>query len=217
MSSGRRLPFPTAPDLPPEFDSAPGGLESGDTWEQVEADESIEVSETIADARLREVVWTGAQLVGRRFTGLVCEDVRFHRGDLAGVVLEDCQFTRVVFESCRMSGTIFAGAILQDVQLVDCLADHTNFRMAQVRRTTAEDSNLREADFYGCSLVDVGLARCDLTSANFEKAKPERLDLRGSTVDGLLGVGSLSGTWIGSDQMAPLGAALIGSLEFRID
>ena len=215
--SGRRLPFPIAPHVPPTLEPAPPLLDSLDSWDKVVAGEGTEVAQIVADAQLHEVIWTNAQLVGRRFTELVCVDVRFVRCDLAGVLFEDCQFTRVLFESCRMSGAVLAGATLQEVELVDCVADSADFRMAHVRRSTARRTTLREADFYGCGLVDVRLATCDLTGASFQTARVDRLDLRGSTVDGLRGVDSLGGARITTDQVGTLGASLIGSLGFHIE
>lgn len=220
MPTGSRAPFPIPPDLPRAFGPAPGELGSGDSWEQVQAGADVVVAadgETLSDVRLDESVWTDAQLVARRFTGLICKDVRFSHCDLAGLVLEDCQFTRVVFESCRLSGAIFAGATLQEVEFVDCVAGHANFRMAHLRRTAAGGTDLREADFYGCRLTDVRLSTCELSDANFQGATAERLDLRGSRVGGLRGVDALGGTRIDTDQVVPLGAALLGALEFRVD
>lgn len=217
MPSGRRLPFPVPPDLPSRFEPAPTSLESHDTWDGVAADGHTGVADVVTGVQLREVTWTDAQLVSRHFGGLMCKDVRFVRADLAGVVLEDCSFNQVVFESCRMSGAVFAGSTLLDVELVDCVADLADFRMATIRRSAARDTVLRTADFYGCGLTDVRLGDCDLTGANFEAAIAERLDLRGSTVDGLRGVSGLGGAHIDAVQVLPLGAALIGSLGFRVD
>ena len=132
-------------------------------------------------------------------------------------MFEDCRFTRVVFESCRLSGAIFAGATLREVEMTDCVASRADFRMAQVRRSVAAGTNLRDADFYGCRITDVRLSACDLGGADFQTATVERLDLRGSAVDGLRGVDSLAGTRIDSGQVVPLGAALLGSLGFRIE
>lgn len=186
-------------------------------WEQVNIGADVEIGDAVADVQLREVLWANAQLVGRRFTGLVCSDVRFVRGDLAGAVFEDCRFTRVVFKSCRMNGAIFAGATMQDVQWVDCVAELADFRLGHVRRSAAERTNLREADFYGCSLTEVRLVNCELSGSNFERAHAQGLDLRGSTVANLRGVDALAGARISSDQMMPLGVALIDSLGFRVD
>lgn len=216
MPSGPRTPFPVAPDLPPDLEPAPPALESGDAWDGVRAGADVEVGEAVFDAQLRATIWTDAQLVGRRLAGLTGADVRFVRGDLAGLVIEDCELTRVVFESCRLSGAIFAGATLQEVEFVDCIASRADFRMASLRRAAASGTNLREADFYGSRLTDVRFSSCDLSGAGFQTARPERLDLRGSTVEGLRGVDSLGETRIDEGQVLPLGAALIGALGFRI-
>jgi hypothetical protein len=77
-------PFPTAPELPRAFEEAPQRLNSRDLWDGVEAGQSVEVGEWVADVQLRECLWSRAELVGRRFTGLVCRDVRFVGCDLAG-------------------------------------------------------------------------------------------------------------------------------------
>lgn len=193
-------------------------MRSRDQWEQVEAAEDVEVDDWVADAVLSESIWTRGQLVGRRFTGLTAQDVRFVRCDFAGASLAEARLTRVRFESCRMTGASFAGATLQDVHVVDCAVDLADFRSASLRRSTLENSRLGEADFYGSTLVDVRLVDCQLDRANFDTAKATGLDLRGSTLDGGLGgPAALAGARIDAGQVVPLGAALVAAFGFDVD
>jgi uncharacterized protein YjbI with pentapeptide repeats len=217
MSARQRVPFPTAPDLPRSFDQAPDELNSRDLWDEVEADEHVRTAEWVADAQLRGSVWKRGQLVGRRFTGLVCDDMSFIGCDLAGASLQDARLTRVRFESCRMNGVILAGATLLDVELVDSVVDLVDLRMAHVRRTSVQQCTLRDADFYSCALADVRFTGCDLAAANFENAATSGIDLRGSSLEGLRGASALAAARISPDQVVSVGAALMAELGFRVD
>ncbi len=99
----RRKLRPDPPDLPPSLDPAPARLGSGDVWDGVEAGPEVEVPEHVADLRLQECRWVGADLAGRRFGGLRARDVEFVRCDLSGAVLEDAVPTRAGFTDCRLT------------------------------------------------------------------------------------------------------------------
>lgn len=216
MTSRRRAPFPAPPDLAPELDPAPGLLASGARWDGVEASERTGAPDELVGVQLREVVWTGAQLVGRRFRGLDCRDVRFVGADLAGTSFEGGRFVRVVFEGCRMAGAILSGAHLEDVLVVDSRMDLAVARMADVRRSAFEGSDLTEADLYGSRLTDVRFADCTLDAACVEAVVSEGIELGGSRVDRMRGVTALAGARISPDQVTPLGTALLGELRFQL-
>lgn len=212
----RRKAAPDPPDLPPAWEKAPPEIGSGDVWDGVEAGADTAVPEHVADLRLQECRWVGADLSGRRFGALRCRDTEFVRCDLSGAVLDGAVLTRVTFTECRLTGTVFSGAELTDVRITGCTADLAAFRMARASFLLVEDTSLRGADLYGFRAAHTALLRCDLTGAVLEDAHLAGTDLHGSTIADVRGALSLRGCRIGPDQLVPVGAALLAALEVRI-
>ncbi|MFC4947535.1 pentapeptide repeat-containing protein [Pseudonocardia sp. GCM10023141] len=220
MANGsRRKPKktrPDPPDLPDGFDPAPGTLESGAFWDCVEAGADVVVAETVADVKLQESRWVDADLSGRRLTGLHCRDVVFEHCDLSGAVLDDAVLTRVTFTNCRLTGVVLSGAELTDVHISDSRADLANLRMARAKYLLIENTSLHAADFYEFAGTSCGLLGCDLAEAVFEDARLTDTDLHGSTVDDVRGALSLRGSRISSEQILPLGAALLAAVQIQV-
>ncbi len=57
---------------------------------------------------------------------------------------------------------------------------------------------------------------CDLTGADLRRARADRLDLRGSVVDGLLGAAELRDVLIGVDQVIPFALAVFAGTGVRV-
>ena len=207
---------PDAPDLPPTWEAAPAQVGSGDVWDGVEAGADVEVPDHVADLRLLECRWTGADLSGRSFGALRVRDTEFVRCDLSGAVLDDAVLTRVTFTGCRLTGTVFGGAELTDVRISGCTADLAAFRMARASFLLVEDTSLRGADFYEFRAVHTALLDCDLTGAVLEGAQLAGTDLHGSTIADVRGALALRGCRIGADQLVPVGAALLAALDVQV-
>jgi len=109
------------------------------------------------------------------------------------------------------------GVKAQDVRFADCKVDGANFRGSSLERCAFEDCDLAGADFYGGSFAPGALRRCRLAAVDFSKARCDGLDLRGSHIAGVKGAASLQGCVITSDQMVPLGLALLATLGARVE
>lgn len=220
MASGKKSrpkkSVPEPPEAPAEWEPAPAAVESGATWDGVHADATTVVPPHVADLTLQECRWSDADLSGRQFTGLRCRDVRFEHCDLSGAVLDDAVLTRVTFTDCRLTGVVLGGATLQDVRITDSRADMAAFRMARGTFLRIENTSLHAADFWEFAGSDCALLGCDLAEANFEDARIGGTLLHGSTLDDVRGALSLRGTRISSDQLVPLGAALLAALDVQV-
>lgn len=204
------------PDLPKVLDPAPAELEPSAEWDGLEADASVVVTDPVPDVKLREVLWSGGDLVGRTLRGFRARDTRFVRCDFSGAVLDGALLERVVFEQCRMTGVVFSNAMLRDVEVRESGLRLTNFRMAGLERVLVDESVLVGADLYESALRSCALVRSDLTGADFSSATIKGLDLHGSVLDQLGGTLSLRGARISSDQMVPLGAAILGAVGIEV-
>ena len=211
----RKKAAPERPDLPAELDPAPAGLFSHDSWECVRA-ERVEVAAELADVDLREVVWRGGDLSGRRFTGLRCRDVRFEGCDLSGAVLDSASLTRVEFDGCRLTGAALGNAVLRDVAIDDCQADLVSLSMAQLHFVRVRRTSLREADLYDATLSDVALLDCDLTRADFRDCELTEVDLHGSRLDDLRSPLRLRGAAISPDQIITIAQSLLADLGIDV-
>jgi uncharacterized protein YjbI with pentapeptide repeats len=165
----------------------------------------------VTGSRLRGVLLTGAVLEQGHWTDVVVQDC-----ELSGVALDDTSLTRVVFDGCRMSGLVAIGLNAHDVRFVNCKLDGANFRGAALERCVFEDCDLAGADFYGARFAPGALLRCAITEAEFSKAKCDGLDLRGSDLTGIRGAEVLRACVIRSDQMVPLGLALLTTIDVHV-
>jgi uncharacterized protein YjbI with pentapeptide repeats len=208
--------LPDPPEVPAEWDPAPATVDTGETWDGVDAGADVEVPSHLADFTMQECRWVDADLSGRRLSGFRGRDVQFVNCDLSGAVLEDAVLARVRFEDCRMTGVVFGGADLTDVHIVDSRADLSSFRMAKAKFLRIENTSLRAADFYEFAVSGCGLIGCDLAEATFDDARLSEIDLHGSTLDDVRGALALRGSRISSDQLVPLGAALLAALDIQV-
>jgi uncharacterized protein YjbI with pentapeptide repeats len=207
---------PDAPDVPDDREPAPAALESGAVWDCVDADAGVSVPEDVYDCTMQESRWVGADLRERRFAGLRCRDTQFERCDLSGAVLDEAVLTRVTFTNCRLSGLVLSGAELADVRISDSRADLASLRMARGKYLLVENTSLHAADFYEFAGTECALLGCELTGANFQDSRLTGMRLHGSTLDDIRGALSLRGARIGSDQLVPLGVAMLDALEIRV-
>lgn len=207
---------PDPPEVPDEWEPAPAAIDSGETWDGVDAGADVEVPGRLADFTMQESRWVDADLSGRRFTGFRCRDVQFVHCDLSGAVLDEAVLMRVRFTDCRLTGVVLGGAELSDVHITDSRADLASFRMAKAKFLRIENTSLHGADFYEFAATGCGLIGCDLAEASFSDARLSETDLHGSTLDDVRGALSLRGARISSDQLVPLGAALLAALDIQV-
>jgi hypothetical protein len=206
------------PDLPTAFDPAPVALGSGDTWSGVCADASLSLPEQVYDLQLIECVWREVDAGSRRLRGFTCRDVRFERCDFSGAVLDGAALTRVQFVDCRLTGLVLSGAELADVIVDGGVANLANLRGSTSTFLCARNTSLRGADFYDARLRNAALLDCDLTDVDLSAAHVAGLSLHGSTLDSMRGVSALvdAGLSIDSDQVVPLGVALVAGLGVTV-
>jgi uncharacterized protein YjbI with pentapeptide repeats len=207
---------PEAPGLPDELGPAPASVESAAVWDCVDAGADVRVPGHVADLRVQESRWVGANLAGTRFTGLECRDTEFVHCDLSGAVLDGAVLTRVVFTDCRLTGVVLDGLQLTDVRITDSAADLASLRMARARFLLVENTTLHGADFYEFDGEHCALLGCDLGEASFDAARLRETDLHGCTVDDVRSVLSLRGARISPDQIVPLAATLLGELGIKV-
>lgn len=216
----RRIPQrkrePDAPDLPENLSTPPDGFSSGCRWDGVAAGADIDVADLVADAELLETRWVGAQLHGRRLTGLRARDVEFVRCDLSSAVIADADLRRVAFIECRLTGLVLSGSELLDVRIVGGKADMASVRMSKATNVAVTGCSLRGADFHEFVGENAAFLDCDLDQASFDQCRLPGLRLHRSSLEDIRGVLALRGARISAEQLAPLGVAVLGALNIVV-
>lgn len=152
---------------------------------------------------LRDIDWRGGR-------GVQISDSRLVGCDLANAKLTASALRRIEFIDCRMTGIDLSDASLTDVSLVRCRADLSVMFSTAATRVRFEACDLRQAEFDSVTFDDVSFLRCNLAEARFVRPRLNRLDLRGSSLQGLqIPPESLRGTTIDLAQ-APFIASLLG-------
>lgn len=206
------------PDLPDELDPAPTALGSGDIWTGVSADKTLTLPEQVYDLELIECVWRDVDATARRFSGLVCRDVRFERCDLSGAVLDGAKLTRVQFVGCRLTGLALGGSELTDVVIEDSVLDLADFRSSTSSFLWLRDTSLKRTDFTEARLRNAAFLDCDLNGIDLSNTRIAGLSLHGSTLDAIRGASALldAGLRVDADQVVPLGIALVAGLGIEV-
>jgi uncharacterized protein YjbI with pentapeptide repeats len=168
------------------------------------------------DGELIGVRVVGARHAGEAFRRARLVDVELVRCDLAGCDFSEAAFHRVRFVDCRCVGAELGQATFRHGTFDDCRLDDANFRIGVLTIVRFESSVLARTDFGGASLDDVSFPDCDLTGADVSNARCSNVDLRGARLDGLRGVGSLSGATIRVDQLFGLAPGLANAVGLRV-
>lgn len=174
--------------------------------------ETIADGANFTDCRFHAVNFSGASMARTSF-----ERCTFSDCDVSNVDLSDTTLDTVAFRGVKMLGSSFAEATIRSLQASACVARLVSFFQASLRNTTLIDCDLTEGDFRGGRLVDVALVRCDLSSVSIGGAKAQRVDARGSIVDGSFSLADCEGFVLGTDQLLALARALARSVGAQVD
>ena len=138
--------------------------------------------------------------------------------DLSNLVAhEDAELLRVRVRQSRLIGTSLAGAKLRDVGFGDCMLSLGSFAFSELRDVVFERVNLREASFMEARLEGVSFIDCELDGADFRRAALRNCLIRGSSLQGVLGVDSLRGLTMPFDDVLASAAALAAALGIEIE
>jgi uncharacterized protein YjbI with pentapeptide repeats len=160
---------------------------------------------------------TDAREPGGAFSKSRLVDVELVRCDLSGCDFSESRWQRVRLVDCRASSIDLSQTNLRDVTFEGCRLDEANLRMAELHSVRFRESQLTGAELTAGTLEQVSFPACDLAGADFSQSRCASVDLRTARLDGLRGVGALSGTTIGFDQLVGLAPALAVALGLKIE
>jgi uncharacterized protein YjbI with pentapeptide repeats len=107
-----------------------------------------------------------------------------------------------------MTGFDVNSAALLDVQFLACKLSLSSFRFLSKAKVHFADCEMDGTDFQGVDLRGCRFERCILTGSLFHEAKSQGLDLRGSAITGLQGLGGLRGAVIDHLQLLDIADTL---------
>jgi uncharacterized protein YjbI with pentapeptide repeats len=155
---------------------------------------------------------------GARVTRTDLSQSRFVRASMGDVIFFDCNLanarwseaalTRVTFEECQMTGFDVNSSALLDIQFLRCKLSLSSFRFLSNARVQFAHCEMDGTDFQGVDLRRCFFDRCILTGSLFHEAKAHGLDLRGSSIAAVQGIGGLRGAVIDQLQLLDLAQAL---------
>jgi uncharacterized protein YjbI with pentapeptide repeats len=192
---------PSRTPNPPEAPRVEGGLEDL-------LPDGLAPGASIEGARLRDVDLSSARLRGLRLVDVVVE-----RGNLANTAAPELALRRVAVTGARVTGAQWTGGTIADAAFRDCRIDLATFAGTTFERVTFDGCLLAHADFRDALLRSVRFDRCDLTEADLSGVRIDRVELRGCTLDGLVGMERLRGAampWADVVGHAALFAAALG-------
>jgi uncharacterized protein YjbI with pentapeptide repeats len=170
----------------------------------------------LVGARWARVELRGVELTDARLRGAMLTDVSFVGCELSAADLHEATLRRVSFRECRMAALNLSEATLRHVTFAECKLDEANLRMATVEHAAIVGGSAVRADALEARLEAVRATDCDLTGLDVRRVRATGLDLRGSTVDGLVGAAELREVVIGVDQLIPFALAVFAGTGVRV-
>ncbi|MFG2914097.1 pentapeptide repeat-containing protein [Kitasatospora sp. NPDC048298] len=147
------------------------------------------------------------------------ENVRFSSvqittGDLGSLQLTGTKASRTLIRDCRLMGAAITGTVLDSVLFENCRLDYATFDQVRASGPLVFDRCvLTEATFTGCDLTGVVMRDCTLRATAFEAGSYKNLDLSGSDLSTVRGVGNLREAVISRTQQYQLTDALLAELN----
>lgn len=127
--------------------------------------------------------------------------------------------SRVEVHSSQLVGFSCSQGRIRDLRVTDCSLQLASFALSRVQNAVFERVNLTEASFLNARLQDVEFIDCRLAGADFRGATHTRCAIRGSSLEGIVGVDSLRGVrmpWIDVLASASAMAEALG-IEIEAD
>jgi uncharacterized protein YjbI with pentapeptide repeats len=156
----------------------------------------------VIESELRGVTLEAARPLEFRLRDTVLRDC-----DLSNIEGREAALTRVVVSNSRLIGVALASARLRDVAVTDSMLSLASFAFGELRDVLFERVNLREASFMEARLDNVSFIDCQLEGADFRGVRLRDCVMRGSSLEGVVGVESLRGlTMPWADVVSSAGA-----------
>lgn len=204
---------PDLPQLKPRRLRAPADLVLDGALVEHEPSEPIRVERVrVAESELR-----GLALEPTNARGLELRDVVMRDCDLSNVDGTEGSLRRVEIHDSKLVGFGVAGGTAQDLRVTNSTLALASFAFARLRNVTFESVDLTEASFMEAQLEHVEFMDCRLSGTDFRNVAVKDCAIRGTSLEGVLGVESLSGLTMPWVDVVASAAALATGLGIIIE
>jgi uncharacterized protein YjbI with pentapeptide repeats len=162
--------------------------------------------------RVQESELRGLTLGEGAATEFLLGDARLLSCDLSNIRARRGAIRRVELTDSRLVGFSLSEGKVEDLRVLGGTMMLSSFAHSSLRRVAFENVNLSEASFLETQLESVHFDGCDLTGADFRGARLKQCTIRGSSLDGVLGVESLRGLTMPWGDLVGSVAALAAAL-----
>lgn len=179
----------------------------------------LQPSQPIEAGRVRivEAELHGVTLAATNARGLKLSDVRLWDCDLSNLDGGEGSITRVEIHHSRLVGLGLAGGSVQDLRVVDSTLGLASFAFSQLRSVVFERVKLTDASFMEAKLDHVEFIDCELAGSDFRNVILDHCAIRGTSLEGVLGVESLKGLTMPWEDVLASAASLAAGLGISIE
>jgi uncharacterized protein YjbI with pentapeptide repeats len=167
--------------------------------------------------RVSESALSQVMLAAGPAPGLALADVTVTECGLSNVDGREGSLRRVAIERSQLVGFGLNRGDVRDLRVTDASLELASFAGARLREVIFERVNLSDASFLDARLDAVSFISCRLTGADFRGARLNACSIRGSSLDGVLGIESLAGVRMPWPDILDSAAALAMALGIAIE
>jgi uncharacterized protein YjbI with pentapeptide repeats len=221
MIAARRNSHATvaAPDLP-EFAATDTGVRPGDDGlvldrVRLELDGAVRVPVTamqISESDIRGLSIDPGPSLGLRLT-----DVALRNCDLSNLQASEGSLNRVAIGRSKLIGFGIDGGRAWDLRVTDSSLSLASFAYTGLRDVIFERVNLREASFTEARLEGVEFIDCQLEGLDLRRARLKHCSIRGSALDGVIGIEALKGVTMPWADVVASAAALADTVGINVE
>jgi uncharacterized protein YjbI with pentapeptide repeats len=178
---------------------------------------SAEAPASVRRIRVSESALRQITLAPGSVPGLALADVTVTECGLSNLDGREGSLRRVAIEHSQMVGFGLNRGEVRDLRVTDASLEYASFAGARLREVIFERVNLCDASFMDARLDAVSFVSCRLRGADFRGARLSACAIRGSSLDGVLGVESLAGVRMPWPDVLESTAALAMALGITIE
>jgi uncharacterized protein YjbI with pentapeptide repeats len=167
--------------------------------------------------RVQESELRGVVLAPGTVPGLMLADVILRDCGMSNVDGREGRLSRVEVHRSQLVGFGFTRGDGRDLRVVDSSLQLASFASANLRHVVFERVNLAEVSFMHARLESVAFVDCRLQGADFRHAQLKACAIRGTSLDGVLGVESLRGLRMPWPDVLASAGALATALGISIE
>jgi uncharacterized protein YjbI with pentapeptide repeats len=167
--------------------------------------------------RVRESELRGLTLEPGNVPGLTLADVIMRECAISNVDGREGRLTRVEVYRSQLVGFGLQRGDVRDLRVVDSSLQLASFASATLRNVVFERVNLAEASFMHARLESVAFVDCRLEGTDFRHAKLAGCAVRGTSLDGVLGIESMRGLRMPWPDVLGSAAALAAALGIDVE